>query len=587
MTTTLASYQHPAHWVSAPTRDVGEAVVTALAAGGVELLFFCSGSEIAFFQEAIARARAEARKTPRLITMLHENVALNAALGYAAATGKPAATAAHVDVGMQHYGSAIHTAWRAGLPVVITAGAPPTGLPGTRRGARDAGHFWLQDMYDQNGILRQYMKWDHRLELQDNAGLVVSRALQVARTPPCGPVFLCFPREVAVAPLGEAAFPTPEMLGIARPAAPDPQAVAAIAQHLLAAQSPAIVVANSGRDPGSVAPLVELCERLAIPVVDAAARAYHCFPMDHPLYQATMALDKCDTVVVLEAEVPWVPGPQAPVSTAFVASVDLDPAKLRIPLFDFESPLRLVADSRLFVEALLAALPTALTAEVKGRVDARARALAERSATRRRQARERALALAQRVPIDPTWLACCIGDLLDDNCVLVDDTLGHNPIYGYLALGGSQRYFRNPGSAGGWGPGAALGIKLGMPDKDVVMVTGDGFYMFGAPTAALWTARHYGAPFLSVVFQNRSYSTGTRATAGLYPDGYAVRSGLEGGYFDPPIDFAKEAEAAGAYGETVRDPADVLPALRRGLAQVRAGIPAVIAVWLPRILQED
>ena len=155
------------------------------------------------------------------------------------------------------------------------------------------------------------------------------------------------------------------------------------------------------------------------------------------------------------------------------------------------------------------------------------------------------------------------------------------------ALGGSSRYFRNPGSAGGWGPGAALGVKLGMPDKDVVMVTGDGFYMFGAPNAAIWSARQYRAPFLSVVFQNRSYSTGTRATAALYPDGYAVRSGLEGGYFDPPIDLAKEAEAAGAYAETVRDPAQVLPALRRGLAQVRAGVPAVIAVWLPRILQED
>jgi acetolactate synthase-1/2/3 large subunit len=64
-------------------------------------------------------------------------------------------------------------------------------------------------------------------------------------------------------------------------------------------------------------------------------------------------------------------------------------------------------------------------------------------------------------------------------------------------------------------------------------------------------------------------------------------SGLEGGYFDPPIDLAREAEAAGAYGENVRDPGDVLPALRRGLERVRSGIPAVIAAWLPRLLKED
>ena len=72
----------------------------------------------------------------------------------------------------------------------------------------------------------------------------------------------------------------------------------------------------------------------------------------------------------------------------------------------------------------------------------------------------------------------------------------------------------------------------------------------------------YRAPFMSVIYQNRSYSTGTHATAQFYPDGYSVRGGLEAGYFDPPIDFAKEAEAAGAYGENVKDPAEVGPALQ-------------------------
>jgi acetolactate synthase-1/2/3 large subunit len=111
--------------------------------------------------------------------------------------------------------------------------------------------------------------------------------------------------------------------------------------------------------------------------------------------------------------------------------------------------------------------------------------------------------------------------------------------------------------------------------------------MYGSPTAALWTAKQYGAPFLSVVYQNRSYSTGTRATAALYPDGHAVRSGLEGGYFDPPIDFAKEAEAAGAWGENVSDPAALQAALSRGLEQVRRGVPAVVSVRLARMLQKD
>jgi thiamine pyrophosphate-dependent acetolactate synthase large subunit-like protein len=53
------------------------------------------------------------------------------------------------------------------------------------------------------------------------------------------------------------------------------------------------------------------------------------------------------------------------------------------------------------------------------------------------------------------------------------------------------------------------------------------------------------------------------------------------------MDFAKEAEAVGAYGENVRDPREVAPALRRALAQTRAGRPAVVAMWLPRLLRAD
>ena len=65
-----------------------------------------------------------------------------------------------------------------GLPVVITGGGSPTSYPGSFRGARDGGgHIWLQQSFDQNGIVRQYTKWDHRMEIQDNAGLMISRAL--------------------------------------------------------------------------------------------------------------------------------------------------------------------------------------------------------------------------------------------------------------------------------------------------------------------------------------------------------------------------------------------------------------------------
>jgi acetolactate synthase-1/2/3 large subunit len=112
--------------------------------------------------------------------------------------------------------------------------------------------------------------------------------------------------------------------------------------------------------------------------------------------------------------------------------------------------------------------------------------------------------------------------------------------------------------------------------------------MFGTPAPAIWAAAHHDAPFLMVVYTNRSYTTGTSSVRRTFgADSYAVKGGFQGGYFDPPIDFAKEAEAAGGYGENVTDPGEVAAALRRGLEQVRAGKPAVISVWQKRLEGDD
>src|SRR5262249_58360253 len=116
-------------WIEVPVADNGEAIVAAMAAAGVEFVFFTSGSEIGFYQEAIAKAQAQGRKAPKLISVMHEHTNLNAALGCAAVSGKPVATAAHVDCGTQHYGGAVHTARPAGLPGLIPPGIPPPAPP--------------------------------------------------------------------------------------------------------------------------------------------------------------------------------------------------------------------------------------------------------------------------------------------------------------------------------------------------------------------------------------------------------------------------------------------------------------------------
>src|SRR5215469_18106885 len=116
---------HDARWSEYPGEEWSDALVTAMKLGGVDHLFFVSGSEIAFWQESVARAKEKGWPTPKLITVPHESVALNAALGSAMIRNQPDATAVHVDVGTLNYGGAIHTAWRGNYPVLITAGTGP------------------------------------------------------------------------------------------------------------------------------------------------------------------------------------------------------------------------------------------------------------------------------------------------------------------------------------------------------------------------------------------------------------------------------------------------------------------------------
>ena len=154
---------------------------------------------------------------------------------------------------------------------------------------------------------------------------------------------------------------------------------------------------------------------------------------------------------------------------------------------------------------------------------------------------------------------------------MFDDTIVVSQVHDYLQCARPNSYFYNPGSSGGWAPGAAFGAKLAARDRNVVAITGDGFYMFATAIHSLWSAAQYKAPYLTIVYQNRSYSTGTLRVSRSYPDGFAAKAGYPGGYFEPPIDFAAEARSAGAYGENVTDPKEVGPALQRGMKSVRRG----------------
>jgi acetolactate synthase-1/2/3 large subunit len=204
------------------------------------------------------------------------------------------------------------------------------------------------------------------------------------------------------------------------------------------------------------------------------------------------------------------------------------------------------------------------------------------------QAERQGQEAGKRKPMHPRWVAYQLGKILEPDTILLDDAISNS---GFVCdhHGRSQAgtYFASGGSSGGWGSGAAFGAKLAAPDRDVVLATGDGYFMFGTPMPALWSAAHYKAPFLALVFVNRSYTTGTNGLKRAYPNGVAVRTeNYEGGIFDPPPDFAKLAEAANCFGTTVSEPEQVGPALKLALDQVRKGTPALVAAYLPTLVEE-
>jgi acetolactate synthase-1/2/3 large subunit len=177
-----------------------------------------------------------------------------------------------------------------------------------------------------------------------------------------------------------------------------------------------------------------------------------------------------------------------------------------------------------------------------------------------------------------------LGKLLEPEAIVLNDGLSTGPgplVSTYARRTKTGTYFRGGGSSGGWGSGAAFGVKLARPEQDVVLTTGDGYFTFGSPMAALWAARFHRAAFLSVVFVNQTYSTGTSAVARMYPEGYAAAAGYVGGRFDPAPRFDKLAEVVDGYGEHVHELSQLGPALRRGLEHTRQNTPAVIAVQVP------
>jgi len=134
----------------------------------------------------------------------------------------------------------------------------------------------------------------------------------------------------------------------------------------------------------------------------------------------------------------------------------------------------------------------------------------------------------------------------------------------------------------GQGLGLALGVKLAKPASTVVSLIGDGSFLYNPVLPFLGAARDYNLPTLTVIFDNRKYAAMEGMHRKMYPDGEAVTgNSFFGTHINAP-DYVKVAESVGGYGERVDAPDALADALRRGLAAVAEGRPAIIDVLCAR-----
>jgi len=235
-------------------------------------------------------------------------VALSLADGYARLTGKPQCVLVHVDVGTQGLGAAIHNASCGRAPVLIFAGLSPFTIEGELRGSRTEYIHWIQDVPDQQAIVKQYCRYSGEIKTGRNVKQVVGRALQFATSDPAGPVYLCGAREVMEEDL------TPYNLeqiywSKVDPAALSQKAVEAIAGDLVNAERPLIVTGYSGRNHEAVGALVKLADTVkGLRVLDTGGSDM-CFPADHRAwlglrYGVDEAIKSADVIVVIDCGMP-------------------------------------------------------------------------------------------------------------------------------------------------------------------------------------------------------------------------------------------------------------------------------------------
>lgn len=496
-----------------------------------------------------------------------EKAAAYMADGYARASGRPGICMAQT-VGASNLAAGLRDGYLAGSPIIAMTGGP---TPATMNRT-------TYQQIDDLPAFQPVTKWQARVDRVADLPHVTRQAFRAATSGAPGPVHIelagHFGAEIeeAEADLDALAEPAFGQVPPFRPR-PDSESVRRALDRLAKAERPLIVAGGGVRHSGAAAELLQLAERLNIPVA-TSINAKDVFPALHPLAVGVAGLYSRKTAnqALLAADLVFFIGSatasqvttnwRLPRPGTATIQLNIDPAEIGR---HYPDALPLNADAKAGISDLLATLG-------KGAAPARTEWLARLKTEQEAwMAESAALVNSTQSPIRPERLCRELNAALPENALVVADT-GHSGMWtaGYLDLPRNAQFLRAAGSLG-WSLPASIGAACGQPERPVVCFTGDGGFWYHV--AELETAVRYNVPVVIVVNDNQSLNQEQDIYRRAY-GGKLTHNHADLWHFSK-LDLAALARAMGAEGYRVTEPDQIGDAVRQA---VKSGKPAVVDV---------
>jgi len=530
--------------VSTQTMHAGRLVARRLKASGVNTLFTLSGGHLFSVYDGCHEEGI------RMIDTRHEQTATFAAEGWSKVTRHPGVAALTAGPGVTNGMSAMAAAQQNQSPLVVLGGRAPAGRWGMGS---------LQEI-DHVPFVAPLARFAATAQSAEAAGRLVDEALRAAVAAPSGVAFVDFPMDHVFSMTDDDGGPG-ALADPAPAAAADGPALERAAGLLSAAQRPVIMAGTNVWWGYAEAALLRLAEERRIPVLmNGMARG--TVPADHPMAFSrarSKALKEADVALVLGVPMDFrlgfggVFGPE----TQLVVADRVQP--------DRDHPRPIAAGLYGDLTSTLSALADGIGAGGPGRqgwIDAL------RSAETAARDAEKAELAEDRIPLHPMRVYAELAPLLDRDAIVVIDAGDFGSYAGRVIDSYLPGCWLDSGPFGclGSGPGYALAAKLARPDRQVVLLQGDGAFGFSGME---WdTLVRHNVPVVSVIGNNGIWALEKHPMEAIY--GYSVAAELR-----PGTRYDEVVRALGGHGELVSAPAELRPALERAFA---SGLPAAVNV---------